>query len=158
MDRQTANYQAIGQIVFDERYAVPLEQTAPLLFSEFPSTADSTANLVDAMTTAYLIAMLESICMRELRGFVDPHSETVVGVVVECRHRAPVARGALLRVSGWVEGVAENEVTFRVQAQDEQEQICEGSIRLAILQRARIAQHIARKQKAIERRDLYRAA
>ena len=66
--------------------------------------------------------------------------------------------GALLRVSGWVEGIAENEVTFRVQVQDEQEQVCEASIRLAILQRERIAQRITRKREAIVRRELYRAA
>jgi len=139
MDRLTANYQAISQIAFDEHYAVPLDQKAPLLFSEFPSTVDDGANLVDAMATAYLIALLESICTRELRGFIDPGSETVTGVVVECRHRAPVAKGGLLRVSGWVEGIAENEVSFRVQVQDEQEQVCDASIRLAILPRARIA-------------------
>ncbi len=158
MDRQTANHQAISQIVFDERYTVPLDQTAPPLFSEFPPTADGAGNLVEAMAIAYLIAMLESICMRELLAFTDPRRETVAGVVVECRHRAPVAKGALLRVIGWVEGVAENEVTFRVQAQDEQEQVCEASIRLAILKRASIAQRITRKREAIERRELYRAA
>ena len=158
MDRQIANYQEISQIVFDERYAVPLDQTASVLFSEFPPAAAGPADLGDAMATAHLIAMLESICTRELRGFIDPRSETVTGIVVECRHRAPVAKGALLRVSGWVEGIAANEVTFRVQVQDDQEQVCEASIRLAILQRACIAQHIARKREAIERRELYRGA
>ena len=59
---------------------------------------------------------------------------------------------------GWVDGVADNEVTFLAQAQDEQEQVCEASIRLAILQRARVAQRITRKREAIERRELYRAA
>lgn len=158
MDRQIANVQAISQIVFDERYAVPLDQAVPLLFSEFPAAADGVADLVDPMATAYLIALLESICTRELRGFIDPRSETVTGIVIECRHRAPVAKGALLRVSGWVEDIAENEVTFRVQAQDEQEQVCEASIRLAILQRARLAQRIARKREAIERRELFLGA
>jgi predicted thioesterase len=157
MDGQIANYQQISQIVFDERYAVPLNQTARLLFSEFPPTADG-ADLVDAMATAYLIAMFESICTRELQAFIDPRSETVTEVVVECSHRAPVAKGALLRVSGWVEGIAEDEVTFRVQAQDEQEQVCEASIRLAIVQRAGIAQRITRKREAIKRRELFLAA
>jgi len=158
MDRQIANYQEISQIVFDERHAVPLGHTAPVLFSEFPAAEDGAADFVDPMATAYLIATLESICTRELRGFIDPRSETVTGIVVDCRHHAPVANGALLRVSGWVEGVAANEVTFRVQVQDEQEQVCEAPIRLAILKRARIAQHIARKREAIVRRELYRGA
>jgi predicted thioesterase len=158
MRRKAVNCEAVSQIAFDERYAVPVDQTAPLLFSEFPATADGPAGPVDAMATAYLIAMLESICTRELRGFIDPRCETVTGLVVECRHRAPVAKGALLRVSGRVEGIAENEVTFRVQAQDEQEQVCEASIRLAILQRDDIALRIARKCEAIERRELFLGA
>jgi fluoroacetyl-CoA thioesterase len=158
MSREPLNYDGIRQIAFDERYAVPLDQTAPWLFSEFPQSSGCAANLVDPMATAYLIAVLESICIRELRAFTDPRSQTVVGVVVECRHHAQVAEGALLRVSGWVERVGEDEVTFRVQAHDEQEQVCEASIRWAILRRERIAQRITRKREAIVRRELYRGA
>jgi predicted thioesterase len=158
MSRESAARGAISRIVFDERYAVPLDRTAPRLFSEFPPPAGGTADLDNAMATAHLIAMLESICIRELQGYIDARSETVTGVVVEFRHRAPVAQGALLRVSGWVDGVSDHEVTFHAQAQDEQEQVCEASIRLAIVQREQVAQHLARKGRAIERRELYRAA
>jgi hypothetical protein len=65
MDRRTVNYDAISRIVFDERYAVPLDQTAPLVFGECPPGADGAAGPGDAMAIAYLIAMLESICTRE---------------------------------------------------------------------------------------------
>ncbi|MEP6941434.1 MAG: hypothetical protein ABI981_00765 [Betaproteobacteria bacterium] len=154
MTRETSHNDAISRIVFDERYAIPGTQPArPMV--ELPPECASAGDTADAMATAYLIALLESICIRELQCFIDPADETIVGTAVDCRHCAPVAAGAMLRVSGWVERSNGDEVRFRVQAQDEQERVCEGSISLAIVHRDRISLRILRKREAIARRELF---
>ncbi len=158
MNHNTLNHEAISQIVFDERYAVPVDQTAQRLFRQLPLATGYSSHLVDAMATAYLIAVLESICLREVHLHIDQEHETVVGASVDCRHCAPVPAGAVLRLSGWVEQMGDSEVTFRMQAQDEQECVCEASIRLVIVHREQIARRITRKKEAIERRQLFLAA
>jgi fluoroacetyl-CoA thioesterase len=158
MNHDDMKQEAISQIVFDEHYAVPGDQTALQLFRHLPLASDYCGQLVDAMATAYLIAVLESICLREVHLHIDQEQETVVGTAVDCRHCALVPAGAMLRVSGWVEQMGDSEVTFRMQAQDEHERVCEASIRLVIVRRDQIAGRITRKREAIERRQLFLAA
>ncbi len=150
MMRESIHSDAISRIAFDERYAVPGTQPArPMVGWTGPGGS------ADGMATAYLFALLESICTRELKCFIDCADETIVGTAVDCRHCAPVAPGAVLRISGWVERIDGDEVRFRVQAQDEQERVCEGSISLAIVHRDRISLRILRKREAIARRELF---
>lgn len=158
MNHDDMKQEAISQIVFDEHYAVPADQTALQLFRQLPLAANYCEHLVDAMATAYLIAVLESICLREVHLHIDREQETVVGASIECWHCAPVLAGAILRVSGWVERMGDSEVTFRMEAQDEHERVCEASVRLVILRRDQIAGHLTRKKEAIERRQLFLAA
>jgi len=154
MTRETMHSDAMSRIVFDERYTIPGTQPARPMIG-LPDGLIGSAGIPDGMATAYLIALLESICMRELECFIDRADETIVGTAVDCRHCAPVAPGAVIRVSGWVERVNGDEVRFRVQAQDEQERVCEGSICLAIVHRDRISLRILRKREAIARRELF---
>lgn len=158
MNHDAMKHEAISQIVFDERYAVPADQTAPQLFRQLPLATYYCDELVDVMATAYLVAVLESLCLREMYRHIDTEKETVVGAAIDCWHSAPVPAGALLRLTGWVESMGDSEVTFRMQAQDEHEHVCEASIRLAVVLRERIEQHITRKKEAIERRQLFLAA
>ena len=151
------NREAISQIVFDEHYAVPVDQETRQLFRHLPSATNNCSHLVDAMPTAYLIAVLESICLREMHRHIDADHETVVGSAIDCRHCAPVPAGALLRVSGWVERVVDGEATFRMLAQDEHERVCEATIRIAIVRRDQILPRITHKKEAIERRQLFLA-
>jgi len=154
MTCETTHSDAMSRIVFDKRYAISGTQPArPMV--ELPDSEKGSGGSPDAVATAYLIALLELICMRELERFIDRADETMVGTAVDCRHCAPVAAGAVLRVSGWVERVNGDEVRFRVQAQDEQERVCEGSICLTIVPRDRIGLRILRKREAIARRELF---
>jgi predicted thioesterase len=57
-----------------------------------------------------------------------------------------------------VERIGERSVTFRVQGQDEHEQVFEGTIRLAVVDRVTVVATLVRKSDALERRRLFAAA
>ena len=66
--------------------------------------------------------------------------------------------GAVIKVTGWVEGLGDREATFRVQAQDESEQVCDGTIRFLIVRREYIQRKINRKREVIARREAFAIA
>jgi len=152
------NHCAISQLFFRETYMVPAEQTAQCLFRGLPHGHSYANRMIDAMATGYLVALLESICVREMQIHLDQEEETVVGSSVRCRHNAPIPPGALLTINGWVVGIGDHEATFWVQASDEQEVVCEGEIRFAVVHRVQMDKKIKGKCDAIERRQLFAAA
>ena len=152
------NTERASQVFFEARYAVPPEQTARHVFHAMPSAHRWAGTLVDAMATTSVLAVLESACLRELAPCVDTSRDALVGVAMECRHRGAIPVGAALRITGWVERLGEREVTFRVQAHDEQEEVLEGSIRIAVVAHERIARILDRKRGAIARRALMEQA
>lgn len=152
------NHCEISQIFFRETYTVPKEQTARRMFSRLPHGKSYAARMINAMSTGYLVAMLESICAREMQPHLNHDEETVVGSSVQCQHCAPIPPGALVTVDGWVIGIGDHEATFWVRASDEQEIVCEGQIRLAVVRREQMERRIERKCEAIERRELFAAA
>ncbi|MBA2548212.1 MAG: thioesterase [Burkholderiaceae bacterium] len=149
------NHCEISQIFFRETYNVPAEQTVRCLFRALPHGRGYANGMINAMATGYLVAVLESICVREMQPHLERDEETVVGSSVKCRHRAPIPPGALLTINGWVVGIGDREATFWVQASDEQEVVCEGEIRFAIVRRSQIEKKIQTKCDAIERRELF---
>lgn len=154
----TIDHEALSQVVFATRYTVPASQTAVALFRALPHARFGAEHMVEAMATAYLIGVLESLCICALREHIDEDAHVVVGVGVHCRHSAPIPPGAELQVSGWVEGIDGRELTFRVQACDELEPVGDASIRVAIVERGRMTGTLARKRAAVARRELYACA
>ncbi len=152
------NHCEISQIFFKETYTVPVEQTARRMFRLLPHGEGYADRMINAMATGYLVAVLESICAREMQPHLEHDEEMVVGSSVQCQHRAPIPPGALITVDGWVMGIGDDEATFWVRASDEQEIVCEGKISLAIVKRARIERRIQRKCEAIRRRELFTTA
>jgi len=152
------NAEAVSHLFFDERYTVPPEQTAGHVFRAIPTSHGWAGSLVEAMATTSVLTVLECACLRELHACVDADREVLVGVAMQCRHHGTIPAGAALRITGWVERLGEREVTFRVQAHDEQEEVFEGSIRIAVVPRERIARIIERKRGAIARRTLVESA
>ena len=148
----------ITQILFSETYTVPAEQTSQRMFGVLPHGKSYADRLVNAMANGYLFAVLESICAREMQTHLDHNEETLVLSSMQCQHRAPIPPGALVTINGWVTGVADQEATFCVQASDEQEIVCEGQIRLTIVQRSQIEKRLQRKRDAIARRELFATA
>ena len=149
---------AVSQILFSETYTVPEEQTSPRMFGVLPHGKSYSDRLFNVMSNGYLIAVLESICARELQLHLDHKEESIVVSSMQCQHRAPIPPGALVKINGWVTGVADQEVAFCVQASDEQEMVCEGQIRLTIVRRSQIEKRLERKRDAIARRELFAGA
>ena len=149
---------AVSQILFSETYTVPAEQTAQRMFGVLPHGKSYADRLVNAMANGYLFAVVESICVREMQAHLDHNEETIVVSSMQCQHRAPILPGALVTIDGWVTGIGDHEASFWVRASDEQEIVCEGEIRFAIVKRAQMERKIQRKCEAIGRRQLFATA
>jgi predicted thioesterase len=152
------NYEAVSGLFFDVHYVVPAEQSAPRLFATLPHGRDSVGRMAEVMATAHLVAVAESICLAQLGRYVDSTRDVIVGTKVDCRHCAVVPPGSRIRLAGWVQQLGEREVTFRVFAQDDDEEICDSAITLTILARDELDRVILRKTRAIARRELVMAA
>ena len=151
-------HSAVSQILFSETYTVPAEQTSQRMLAVLRDGGSYSDGLLNAMSNGYLIAVLESICARELQKYVDDDNELVLAADVRWQRRAPVAVGALITVDGWVRVIDGNEATFFVRASDEQEVVCEGEICFYVEQLEQLERKIQRKREAIERRELFAAA
>ena len=143
----------ISQIFFSEKYVVPAEQSVQKLFGSLPHGKAYADRMINAMATGYLVAVLESICAREMQLYLDHDEETVVGSSIQCQHRAPIPPGSIIQVDGWVIGIGDHYATFWVQARDEHEVVCEGKICLGVVQRAQIELKLQRKCEAIGLRE-----
>lgn len=60
--------------------------------------------------------------------------------------------GSSLRLRGWLERMGERSATFRVQACDTDELVCEAAVTLVALLRTVIETRIAAKREALQRR------
>jgi fluoroacetyl-CoA thioesterase len=144
------NHQGVSEICFEETYAVPQDQTARSLFARLPHGSDYASRLIECLATEYLVAVVESICIREMQMHVDPTVEVVVGRTVHIEHRGPIPPTTGLRLRGWVEGVGERSATFRVQAHDDHELVFDGTVTLVAAERSCIESRIATKVGALE--------
>ena len=143
------NRQGVSEISFEETYSVPPEQTARALFSRLPHGSDYAERLIECLATGYLVAVIESICIREMQRHVDAESEVVVGRTIQMEHKGPIPPGSSLKLRGWVERLGERSATFCVQASDDHEVVCESSVTLVAAQRASMESRIAAKVEAL---------
>jgi predicted thioesterase len=143
------NHQGVSEIVFEEVYRVPPDQTARALFSRLPHGSDYAADLIECLATGYLVAVAESICIREMQRQIDSATEVVVGRAVQLEHRGPIPAGSMLTLRGWLERLGERSATFCVQASDDHEIVAESLITLVAVQRVSIESRIATKVNAL---------
>jgi predicted thioesterase len=144
------NHQGVSEIFFEESYTVPADQTAKSLFARLPHGSDYAERLVECLATGYLVAVVESICIREMQRHVDPTAEVVVGRSLRIEHRGPIPPGSPLRLRGWLERLGERSATLRVQAHDPHEIVCEATVTLVAAERARMDCRIAAKVLALQ--------
>jgi fluoroacetyl-CoA thioesterase len=144
------NHQCVSEIFFEESYTVPADQTAKSLFARLPHGSSYAERLVECLATGYLVAVIESICIREMQQHVDA-AEVVVGRTIRIDHRGTIPPGSSLRLRGWLERMGERSATFRVQACDTDEVVCEATVTLVAVQRATIETRIAAKLEALPR-------
>ncbi|MFC6284347.1 thioesterase family protein [Polaromonas aquatica] len=143
------NHQGVSEISFEETYCVPPEQTARALFSRLPHGSDYAERLIECLATGYLVAVIESICIREMQQHVDAATEVVVGRTIQLEHKGPIPPGSSLKLRGWVERLGERSATFCVQVSDDHEVVCESSVTLVAAQRAPMESRIAVKLGAL---------
>ncbi len=143
------NHQGISEISFEETYSVPPEQTARALFSRLPHGSDYAQRLIECLATGYLVAVVESICIREMQRHVDAISEVVVGRTIELEHKGPIPPGSTLKLRGWVERLGQRSARFCIQASDDHELVCEGSVILVVAPRESLESRIAVKVGAL---------
>ena len=144
------NHQGVSEIFFEESYTVPADQTAKSLFARLPHGSGYAERLIECLATGYLVAVVESICIREMQQHVDA-AEVVVGRTIRIDHRGPIPPAWSLRLRGWLEGMGERSATFRVQAWDADEVVCEATVTLVAVQRTVIETRIAAKLEALQR-------
>jgi len=143
------NHQGISEISFEETYSVPPEQTARALFSRLPHGSDYAQRLIECLATGYLVAVVESICIREMQRHVDADSEVLVGRTIELEHKGPIPPGSTLKLRGWVERLGQRSAKFRVQASDDHELVCDGCVILVVAPRTSMESRIAEKVVAL---------
>ncbi len=139
-------HQGVSEIFFEESYTVPSDQTAKSLFARLPHGSGYAERLIDCFATGYLVAVIESICIREMQQHVDA-AEVVVGRTIRIDHRDPIPLGSSLRLRGWLERMGERSATFRVAACDTDEVVCEATVTLVAEQRTVIETRIAAKRR-----------
>lgn len=144
------NHQGVSEIFFEESYTVPADQTAKSLFARLPHGSGYAERLIECLATGYLVAVIESICIREMQQHVDV-AEAVVGRTIRIDHRGPIPPGSSLRLRGWLERMGERSATFRVQACDTGEVVCEATVTLVAVLRTVIETRIAAKREALQR-------
>lgn len=143
------NHQGVSETFFEESYTVPPDQTARSLFARLPHGSEYAQKMIECLATGYLVAVLESICIREMQQQVDPLVEVVVGRSIRIEHRAPIPPGSPLRLSGWVQSLGERSATFCAQAFDDHEMVCEATVTLVVVRRASMDLRIAAKVNAL---------
>ncbi|MDP3653802.1 MAG: hotdog domain-containing protein [Rhodoferax sp.] len=145
------NHELISQICFAEIYVVPPHQTARSLFTRLPHGMAYADTLIECIATGYLIAVVESICIKEMQQHIDAEIEVVVGRSIRIEHRAPIPPGAAIRVSGWVEQVGRRSTMFCIRAFDDDELVCEGQVTLVAADRESIESRIVAKINGLQR-------
>lgn len=140
------NEQSISEITFEESCTVDPQQTAKQLFSRLTHGCAYAHHLLDGLATGYLIALVESVCIREVLRHMDPSTEVIVESAVNIQHRAPVPPGKQIWIRGWTTRLGERKTTFAVQAFDDHEVICESTMTLVAASRDAIEKRLARKR------------
>jgi predicted thioesterase len=143
------HHQRVSEIFFEETYTVPAEQTARSLFARLPHGSGYAASLVECLATGYLLAVIESVCIREMQQHVDALTEVVVGRAMRIAHRGAIPPGSPLRLQGWVERLGDRSATFCVMVSDAHEIVCEAGVTLVAVQRMAMESRIATKVHAL---------
>lgn len=144
------DHQRVSEICFDEVYVVPSDQTARALFTRLPHGRDYANTLIECFATGYLIAVVESICIREMQQHIDGAVEVPVGHNIQIVHCGPIPPGATIRLSGWVEQLGTRSATFCVRAFDDHELVCDGRVTIVAADRLSIESRIATKVSGLQ--------
>lgn len=139
------NEQAVSEISFEEVCTIDPQQTARSLFARLAHGRAYASQLLEGLATGYLVAIVESVCIKEMLRHLDVDTEVIVGSAVNIQHRAPVPPGKQVWLRGWTSQLGERKTTFTVQAFDDHEVVCEGTLTLVVASREAVERRMARK-------------
>src|SRR3954447_20095838 len=104
------------------------------------------AMLPEVFATPMMITAMENAALNAIRGYLDP-GESAVGTTVDVRHLAATPVGHLVTAEAEVTGVDGRQITFKVTARDETEEIGSGTHERAVIDRARLDARLAKKRR-----------
>lgn len=107
--------------------------------------------LIECLATGYVIAVVESICIKEMQKHIDLTTEVVVGRSMRLEHCSPIPPGAAIRVMGSCEQLGKRSATFCIRALDDHELVCEGHVTLVAADRASIEAKISTKINGLQK-------
>ena len=96
------------------------------------------------LSTPNLIGLLERTARESLQPFLD-EDERTVGMEIELRHLAPTPLGKRVTCVARLIHAEKTEVTFQVEARDEQELIARGVHKRAVINVESFARRLRRK-------------
>jgi fluoroacetyl-CoA thioesterase len=96
------------------------------------------------LSTPNLIGLIEQTARESLQPFLEADERTV-GMEIELRHLAPTPLGARVAITTRVIHTEGREISFQVEARDEQELIARGVHKRAAIRVGGLARRIARK-------------
>jgi fluoroacetyl-CoA thioesterase len=100
------------------------------------------ASLPPVLSTPVMIKFMENAALDAIRPYLDGN-ETAVGTEVNVRHLAATPVGRKVRAEAEVRAVDGTRISFSVRATDFEHEIGEGLHERRVVDRARLARHIA---------------
>lgn len=104
---------------------------------------------VHVLATPIMISLLENAAIEAVDPLL-PEGYQTVGIRIDVRHTAPTPVGMQITARAELTKVEGRILTFRVTAEDEKEQVGEGTHQRAIIDTARFLERIRSKAAAME--------
>ena len=100
---------------------------------------------VSVLATPIMVALMEEAAIEAVDHLL-PQGQQTVGIHLDVKHLAPTPVGMEVIARAELTGIDGRILTFRVTAEDENEQVGEGTHKRAIIDLARFQGRIAKKQ------------
>ena len=122
--------------VYESRFVVETKHLIPFADAEMPAV----------LSTPALIGELERTAREAVADLLEPHERTV-GVEVQVLHLAPSLPGFTVVCRARVLRVEQDEITYQVEASDEQDLLARGLHRRRVVDVRRLRRRVEKKQR-----------
>jgi fluoroacetyl-CoA thioesterase len=139
------NLEAMSQIVFYELYVPEAKHSVPSLFASMEHGVLLAPKMTNVLSSAYLLANLEAMCVKEMKLHIDWDEQVVVGKQLELGHFAPAKAEMPLLVEGHVVGVDDHGVTFSLRVSKDGEAVAEAKLSFGVVNREKFFERTERR-------------
>jgi len=108
----------------------------------------ATEGMPSVLSTPWLIWFMEHSARKAMLPYLEA-TESTVGMSVDIDHLAATPTGNKVTCKAQVLRAEENKFHFKIEAFDEYEKVASGLHKLAVVDKARLANRVARKKKKI---------